>query len=308
MQVQKFGSDYQRSAHAFAYANKNEKGENYGCRMFWENDTIFSYGYHFIIAKKVRNKNGGVDFVLFSTNKASNTTSKQQYCVERALYQEVINVSTNIKNFNALQEVKEKEKEIIYLVEKISKARAEHIIDSYKDRVKRHIYEVDFLVNYYKIKSKTPQRIKDFIKVKDDNEKLFSLLDIAKKRRKRADKLAEIKAEKLRIEQQKKLIEKEKEQLKKWKNYELKSVYLRNLKHDFLRISEDKQYIETSQGSRTTIQEAKKVLRLIDMKKAIGYKIDEKFVIKSINGVFAVGCHNIPIEEINAFKAIILSL
>ena len=50
--MNKFGTDYQSCAHSFAWAKQEERGEVYGNRMFFYNDTIYSYGHHFIIAKK----------------------------------------------------------------------------------------------------------------------------------------------------------------------------------------------------------------------------------------------------------------
>lgn len=50
--MKKFGSNYEACAHSFAYASKDEAGENYGRRMFYFNDIMYSYGSHFIIAKK----------------------------------------------------------------------------------------------------------------------------------------------------------------------------------------------------------------------------------------------------------------
>lgn len=300
----KFGTDYQACAHSFAYASKNEQGENYGNRMFFSNDIIYSYGYHFVIAKKIRNKNKGVDFILFNDDNYSPTTSKQQWAVRRALYHDIINCHTNIDDFKPVKEIEQKEIEMFRNANLYSRARADHKKNEFLSNVLQELKDINFLMNYYRVKSKVSQRIKSYLKI-EDNDELLKVLGVSENNKaiadKRAQTIKEKKAEARRIEEAKKEVE----SIKKWKNNEIKRVYLRFTNTDFLRVSKDSLNIETSQGISITTNEAKRLLKLIERKKIIGAKIDDKFIVTAFNGALKVGCHNIPVEEINTIKDLI---
>jgi hypothetical protein len=65
------------------------------------------------------------------------------------------------------------------------------------------------------------------------------------------------------------------------------------------------EYIETSQGVKIPIIEAKRLLKLIDTKNIIGERVDNRFIVKSFDNILKVGCHNIDIKEINYIKNLI---
>jgi hypothetical protein len=93
-----------------------------------------------------------------------------------------------------------------------------------------------------------------------------------------------------------------KENLAKWRNSEIN--YFRNKTgKDFLRLN--KENIETSQGVKIPITEAKRLLKLIDTKNIIGQRVDNRFFVKSFDNILKVGCHNIDINEINYIKNLI---
>lgn len=303
METLKFGSDYQNCAHSFAYADKNGRGENYGNRMFYENDTIYSYGYHFIIAKKIRNKSGDIDFILFNAGSASNTTSKQQLTVKNALYHTLIETHSEITNFNALTEVKAKERVMIETADSYSRARAEHVKNDYLATIHRELKDISFLVERYRIKSKTPNRILNYLNFSEDTDGLLQALTKGKVARKASIKRENTMKEQRRLAQIEKDKKKEAVKLQEWKEGKHARIYTRYAKNDCLRISADGSEVQTSQGVSIPIDEAKRLLRLIDAKKIIGAKIDEKFTVTAFNGLMKVGCHNISIEEINEVRA-----
>lgn len=71
--------------HLWAHRTQEDaKGGN----MFFENDTIFSYGTHFPIARHVFNKSGG-HCVLFTTRTYSTTTSSHISMVRQAIPEDV---------------------------------------------------------------------------------------------------------------------------------------------------------------------------------------------------------------------------
>lgn len=55
-----------------------------GSNMFFEHDSIYSYGYHFKLAQHVTNKDGQ-KCVFFNDRQYSNSTSKQQALVWRSI-------------------------------------------------------------------------------------------------------------------------------------------------------------------------------------------------------------------------------
>ena len=307
MKTLKFGSDYQGCAHSFAYANKDGKGENYGNRMFYENDTMFSYGYHFIIAKKVRDKDGDVQFVLVNEGSYSATTNKQQWAVTRALFQKQIRVSTDIKHFKALDEVKAKEMQIIDALDSYNRARKDYTKSAYLQSIWDNLQDIKFLVTYYRIKSKLPARIKQLLTIESETP-LIEFLAIAYKRVMTSKKIEATKIrkaqEKYRIEKQ----DKEKELLDKWRNHEVDRIFLSYITNDALRLSKDGSMIETSQRITLTIAEAKRLLRLVDLNKVVGAKVNDSYTVTAMNGVMKVGCHKITREEIEAMRPTLESL
>lgn len=301
MKTQKFGSDYQTCAHAFAYASRKSKGENYQNRMFYENDVIYSYGYHFPIAKKVRNKEGQVVHILFTNNTASVTTSKQINCVERALHHDLIYCSTDLKSFNPLEEIKTKELELILISKSYEKARADHKKTEYLGEINRNIKEIIYLMKYYRIKSKVPVRIKNLINA-ETNEILLALLGVAEKKRSKAIAKANRQIEKRRRKAQQEQIQKEQEQLSKWRNHDVKKIYLNHIKNDALRLSVEGSEIETSQGIKIPIEEGRRLLTLLERGKIIGATVDQRFKVKAFTNKLTINCHNFTIDEINNLK------
>ena len=85
----------------------------------------------------------------------------------------------------------------------------------------------------------------------------------------------------------------------KLKFYSFDTDYIRNSDKDFVRLSLDLQNVETSQGVKVSVKEAKILYTMIQAKKDIkGFKISNYTVI-SINGTLKIGCHNINIESMH---------
>lgn len=314
MKTQKFGSDYQACAHAYAYAPINEKGENYGTRMFFENDIMYSYGYHYKIAKKVRNaRTGKVDHVLVNGNDNSRTTNKQKGMVWQALPYKKLEVYEMICNNSdgegyPVQECKEQERRMLKAVDNYDRARAEYMRSSYLAEIVRFRSTIEYLASYYRIKSKLPSRFKKYFKNHSDfptTKDFLNSLSEAKESRSRSLSIQETKKEKRRRAAIVEQIAREKESLVKWRNHELRRVYL-NYTHgaegDFLRVSQDGQLVETTQGVAIPVKEAQRVLKLIERGKVIGTKIDGKYTVDAFNGLLKVGCHRISREEIENIK------
>lgn len=95
--------------------------------------------------------------------------------------------------------------------------------------------------------------------------------------------------------------------LVQFQSHEINSFRINN-SDDFLRISLDKQFIETNQQVKIPIKAAKVLYKLIKEGKSIkGYNIDGYTVI-SINGTLKIGCHNINIKNVHEIGKKILGL
>lgn len=108
-------------------------------------------------------------------------------------------------------------------------------------------------------------------------------------------------AEKKRQAELKKQREREHKQflvnVSKFLNYELDRVW--NATEDYLRISKDSMFIETSQRIRIPVESARVLYKMIQAGKDIkGYDI-EGYTVKSLNGHLVVGCHQINVENMH---------
>ena len=73
---------YNNSDLAEVWASQTEKdGQNGGSTFFFEGEAIYSYGYHFKIARLIP----VVNLVLFTSNECSATTGQHKGLVRRAL-------------------------------------------------------------------------------------------------------------------------------------------------------------------------------------------------------------------------------
>jgi hypothetical protein len=97
----------------------------------------------------------------------------------------------------------------------------------------------------------------------------------------------------------KKRFEEHKQALKNWQNG--LTNYFSSIFFDeaYLRISNDGLKVETSQGSKVSIEAAKLLYKMIKAGKDIkGHNIDG-FKVISINGTLKIGCHVINIESVH---------
>jgi len=75
--------NYNNLLHAWMYGDKSFEGHSPQSRMFAKGDKIYSYGHHFLLAKKEVYDNQV--YILLNSNTFSNTTSKHQSLLSRAI-------------------------------------------------------------------------------------------------------------------------------------------------------------------------------------------------------------------------------
>ena len=255
---------------------KQETGRTPNKNIFFENNKIYSYGYHYLLGEFIDENT-----IVINNTGYSNTTSKHISMLS--------NATRDKKQF--FTEQVEPKKALINLENWVNKLpRATKNKDIYllqiDNTLKKYIEFIEYINKDISILNK------------ENHEKIISLKDSFYNNFDNLEQ--EIK------DQQKRQKEKNKQAIKenliKWKSNEIN--YFRNKTgKDFLRLIGEN--IETSQGVKIPIIEAKRLLKLIDTKNIIGQRVDDRFVVRSFDTILRVGCHNIDISEINYIKNLI---
>lgn len=299
--MKNYRHDYQSLAHQYAYAGKQDRakcetgGNN---RMFFENDICYSYGYHFAMSRKIRNKDGETVFILWNPGSYSVTTNKQQSALRSAFYQRRISVHSfdidgrlNDKKVWKMEGETVQEK-IYALALKYQRARKDHTRNEYLCIIQSLIQDYIYLANYFKFRSTLNTFWR---KVQDLSEtELLEYIGI------KAENL-EAKKEAARKRREADRAKKEAATVQKWRNYEINNFYS-NSEYTILRMLPSGNGVQTSQGITIEIKEAKRLLRLIDLNKAIGDRVNGQYKILKSNGVFQAGCHLIKRDEIEKLR------
>jgi hypothetical protein len=277
--------------------------------MFFSNNTIYSYGYHFAIAKHMENENG--KFVLFTTRSYSNTTAKHQSKMRYSIrHLKVIECNwyiqtgeqslapnsyytdlwrgenvTNGANLNA-DIIESVENQANRLYEKSLKARKN------KEILQNQAYD---LINSLRAYA-------DFFGLVYDAPLSFEQLNENIKNHEA------LKAEQRRIAAENR-IKAQVENLQKWLNGENVSAWF---EVTALRINGDN--IETSRGARIPVEHAIKFYPLIKKWNDSGKEYTKEnhsihlgnYTVESFkNGVLTVGCHDIPYSEIDRISKLL---
>jgi hypothetical protein len=261
--------------HVFNEQKQNE-GKTSNRNIFFENNKIYSYGYHYLLGEFIDENT-----IVINDSGYSRTTGTHISIL--------INATRDKKQF--FSEQVDPKKALINLEMWFKQfPRATKYKDYYLSRID------DTFKRYFEFIEYTKKETS--ILNKENHEKIVDLKDSFYNNFENLEQ--EIK------EQQKRQKEKDKQAIKenliKWKSNEI-NYFKNNTGKDFLRLNSEN--IETSQGVKIPIIEAKRLLKLIDTKNIIGQRVDERFVVRSFDSILKVGCHNIDINEINYIKNLI---
>ena len=261
--------------HVFNEQEQNQ-GKTSNRNIFFENNKIYSYGYHYLLGEFIDENT-----IVINNTGYSNTTSKHIMMLS--------NATRDKKQF--FTEQVEPKKALINLENWVNKLpRATKNKNIYLSQIDNTLKKYTQFLEY------TNKDIS--ISDKESHEKILVLKDSFYNNFENLEQ--EIK------EQQKRQKEKEKQAIKenlvKWKNLEI-NYFGNKTGNDFLRLNSEN--IETSQGVKIPITEAKRLLKLIDTKNIIGQRVDDRFIVRSFDNILKVGCHNIDINEINYIKNLI---
>lgn len=272
-------------AHAWAHQHQ-DNARNGTSSLYFNGDTIYSYGGHFPIAKIVTNKKEE-KAILFTLRSYSVTTSSHKSIVQNAIsYQRLIYVddpsSTVAENMNQyVSHIKEK-------LNGLDKARKPELYINASKEI------LSFATEYAEfVGVKVPKKLLQLVASAENGKYADYLIKEAKR----------IEQERLKVEEKKK--EEMKQSLLKWRWGKSKRLLRRVADQDYLRINRQKARIETSQGVEIPMAIGKRVYDWIKLTlqnggcngecnyKILGYEVDE-----ITTEYVKVGCHRIVHEEI----------
>lgn len=262
--------------HLYAQQSQSEARTS---NIYFEDKKIWSYGSHYLLGEFLDSET-----ILINDLGYSVTTSKHIHQLRYATnqFKQFFKSETDIKQVlstvrNNVKRLENARKKELYILPSL------RLFDTLNDFLK-------YTKNKDTKKTIDYKELKALIKaINDDPKNSVKCLDkLDNSRLKRVLKANELKF---------------KEQTSKFKEYKINrlNIYV----HDLLRISKDKNFIETSQGIQIDINQARKLLNLIEKKKIVGAKVNDTFTITSFNDFLKSGCHNIPLSEINEIKNLI---
>lgn len=288
------------------WANQTQE-QGRGSNMFFIGDTIYSYGYHFKIAKFTENKFGD-KCVFLNCRSYSNTTNKHQSLVWRAIPSNIqffrvkefftdINYSivAHRENINNYLEQGEKLKNDILKAKKHKLGYLQQLKNVFSTIEKYQLFfdimdlsELTYAhLNGLSIEERVNNLSKWLGSYTDSNE--FKLWE---EKKKKADELAEIKA-----------LEEAKEKIQKFRDFKVSSIW--NLGINLLRYNKETSEIETSGGvklPKCVFSEAYE--RFKNNTLLIGQHIGVYRFNGQNDDILQIGCHKIPVNEIENVVAL----
>ena len=279
-QMKKVFSSHAEVAHVFAQRSQSEGSAS---NLFFEGDTIYSYGRHFALAQFITTMTGEV-ILLVNGLRYSHFTAKHRTRVVQATrqYRQIFlpvldnRIGASLKyseadtlagklSSNTYLCVNAWMKELREIENKLAKAKKPEIYI-------RQTQQIDHVVSEYflAIGAEVPADIKEMLKMAVPSEDMIQRIKDRKAKEEQAEERRQA------------------EQAQKWLSGEID--YPGKLKYDLLR--KFGEVVETSQGVKMTIQDAKGIyLQLIRQELKPGDKVLTGYTVISINGTVKIGCH-----------------
>jgi hypothetical protein len=274
-----------------------------GSNMFFEYGSIYSYGYHFKLAQHMTNHNGQ-KCVLFNDKHYSNTTSKHQSLVWRSIPANVhffkvktifedINLASNahLENLNNYLEYAEDSKKKAITATKLKNGFIEQtkvaigVFDNYKA-----FFSLDGLIFEYETINKRYSDIVNWLHDYQESKEFKQWQIKQEENKKKAEAKALIDA---------------KEKIEAFRQFKLSSIWA-NFGYYLLRYNKETENVETSGGvkiSKDLFLSAYQ--RLINNQLIKGQHVD-RYTFNGVDGdIVSVGCHKIPMTEINSIVAVL---
>lgn len=269
--------------HLFAQRTQNDaKCGN----VFFEGNKLYSYGYHYLLAEFLTNKKGELS-IFVNDSGYSSTTSKHIGHASYGTRQYKQFFATRHEQSNVLRQMEDAAKSL-------PNAR----------KPEKYISIIDSLAkSYFEFIAWNDGKLED----KDKHKKIQALIKITQKE----DVAVYLQKERARLK--KVAAAKAKEDAKKaaiayveFLNYERRYIHI-NTAPDRLRISQDGESVETSQGVSVSIKAARVLYSaIISGRDVVGMTIDG-YKVNAINGVLTIGCHKISMEDVHTVGKNLLS-
>jgi hypothetical protein len=299
---------FNNSELSHIWANQTQS-HGKGSNMFFEHGTIYSYGYHFKLAQFVNNKEGQ-RCVLINSKSYSNTTSKHQSLVWRAIPQNVpffkvvsffndIDASSTAHKENLTHYINEAERLQGLTI------RANKLKMFYLTQLKNEINLFDKYCTFF-----TLDNLERFNPISGQGLTIKERYELINSFIWGFENSEELKKWKIKQEENKKKAEAKalidaKEKIELFRQFKISSIYA-NLGHYLLRYNKETDNIETSGGvkmSKDLFLSAYQ--RLINNELLKGQHVD-KYTFNGVDGdIVSVGCHKIPMTEINSIVAVL---
>jgi hypothetical protein len=265
--------------HTFAQQTQSE-GRTSNNSLFFKNNKLYSWGHHYLLCEFID------PFTVIINDKGYSVSTRKHIIITENATRQFRQLFLRDIDLNFVYN------EIINDSKKIITAR------------KKDIYATAIKNKYETLKSYLLEFNKENIL---SDAKFIEITEIYNNINSNFDQY--INDAKIRLAK-----EKEKERIKfeidlnKFLNHEVDYIYKNNIAEDFLRISIDKKQVQTTQGVKIDINEAKKLYQLIENKVDIkGYKI-QNYTVISINGHLKIGCHNINIKNMHEIGQLIKTI
>tara|TARA_Y100000296_G_scaffold63853_1_gene74474 strand:+ start:152 stop:1024 length:873 start_codon:yes stop_codon:yes gene_type:complete len=272
---------------AHFWANKVQPSGK-ACNMFFDSDIIYSYGYHFPMAKHINN-----NLILFTSKGYSISTSKHLGITRSAIPSEIeVLTVPDIEVYNDRSNKDLHIDNIKYFINEIKENfgkshRARKYKSHYLGTGLSKINSMKRYLELFRIKSKLPNSLKKSVNLFLNMDK-SEIMEVIK-----AEQDIQKKNELQKIAKQKRDFKK---LLPKWKNNEVYNLPYH--KEQYLRLVNDE--IETSLHTKISIDTFKKYYAMLKSGKSlVNEKIDHYRVTKQDSNLLTIGCHVIPVSEIN---------
>ena len=275
-------------AHLFANQSQSNARTPGTGSLFFEGDTIYSYGRHFKIAKHVTNDKGE-NAILFTERSYSVSTAKHISTVRNAVHGNIISVST-LDGYGTESVFQAWYNQGEAIAAKLKTARKPEI---YLNQLNNLKYTVSRYAQFfgYEIPSDL------FYVLNIVNKEQFAGLEAAKK------EAAEYAAERLKREKAKETDG----QIIRFREFKSNEVRARGYGVDYLRFNAETNRVETSQYIQIPAAIAQNFYRtVLDTISAGGclncnISLMDRYDVKEITKQYiVVGCHKIEIKEIKA--------
>lgn len=281
--------NYTDLLHAWMYGDETFEGYSPRKHMIAEGNEIYSFGHHFMLAKKeVHNEQ---TYVFLNTETYSQCTSNQANLLSRAIPENYIRIYVEDPSQTPRVLIQRSISKIKEYLSKIPKATSNKLVYLNSANWERgNIFKLTLLYLDQTSHEDISFLHKEFLSKDFISEDWFKKQE-EKQAKRKAKEEAEAAIRKLKGD----------EQLIKWLNFEIDSCYnYSGLTR--LRYNSKTECVETTLGIKIHKDKVKELYKKVLNKEfIIGLKIEQYTVTSFIQNELVIGCHRLDINEILKF-------